>query len=31
LKEQIRKLKDTLTVAKMNAEDGVRQLNNERE
>ena len=31
LKEQCRRLKDALTVAKMNSEDGVRQLNNERE
>lgn len=31
LKELIRKLKDQLTVGKMNSEDAMRQLNNERE
>jgi hypothetical protein len=31
MKEQIRKLKDLLTVTKMNSEDAMRQLNAERE
>ena len=31
LKEQIRRLKDTLTVTKMNSEDALRSLNQERE